>query len=458
MTNKDDERHIGQHTLRPESLMMGYGYEPEWSEGAVKCPIFQTSTFVFKTAEEGKAFFEVAYGLRQQGDGEIPGLIYSRLNNPDLEIVEDRLTLWDGAEAGAVFVSGMAAISTTVLTFLRPGDVLLFSEPIYGGSEFLFHNVLPAFGIETVPFMASGGPQSLEEALDVGDRRSRLAMIYLETPANPTNDLVNIRHAAEVAAAAATPDRRPLVAVDNTFLGPLFQHPLKHGADLVLYSLTKYVGGHSDLIAGATLGATERIQRIKGTRTFLGSMASPWTTWLLMRSLETLKVRMEAQQANAALIADYLASHPSVEAVHYLGHLREGDPGYQTWREQCDGAGGMISFQVRGGEAEAFRFLNALQLVKLAVSLGGTESLAEHPASMTHADVPPEDQIRLGVGPDLVRISVGLEHPDDVIADLAQALDVMAGAVEGSPANPASGSGKTEAGQTPTPVGATAGP
>ncbi len=425
MWNKEGHRKIGDKVLRPESLMMSYGYQPAWSEGSAKCPIFQTSTFVFETAEDGKAFFELAYGLREKADGEIPGLIYSRLNNPDLEILEDRLTLWDSAEAGAVFVSGMAAISTTTLTFLRPGDILLFSEPIYGGSEFLFHNVLPAFGIETIPFRASEGPLGLEAALKDPERRRRLAMIYLETPANPTNDLVDIAHCAAMARECGDGERQVLVAVDNTFLGPVFQHPLKHGADLVVYSLTKYVGGHSDVIAGACLGSQELIERVKGTRTFLGSMASPWTTWLLMRSLETLKLRMTAEMKTAGHLADFLAEHPKVRAVHYLGHLQEGDPRYDLYQRQCEGPGGMISFEVEGGEAEAFRFLNALQLVKLAVSLGGTESLAEHPASMTHSDVPPDDQMRLGITPSLVRLSVGVEHPEDLIADVAQALDAV---------------------------------
>jgi methionine-gamma-lyase len=423
--NKEEKRKIGERMLRPESLMMSYGYQPDWSEGSVKCPVFLTSTFAFHTAEEGKAFFELAYGLRERGETEVPGLIYSRLNNPDLEILEDRLTLWDEGEAGAAFVSGMAAISTTMLTFLRPGDLLVFSEPVYGGTEFLFHNVLPAFGIETVPFRAADGPQGLEDVLQGEDARRRLGMIYVETPANPTNDLVNIAHAARMAASLSTDERKVLVAVDNTFLGPLFQHPLKHGADLVIYSLTKYVGGHSDLIAGATIGSQELIDRVKGTRTFLGSMASPFTTWLLMRSLETLKLRMEAAVANAGKLADFLVGHPKVAQVHYLGHLKEGDPGHETYREQCLAPGGMIAFDIRGGEGEAFRFLNSLKLIKLAVSLGGTESLAEHPASMTHSDVPPEDQMRLGITPAMVRLSVGVEHYEDLIADVAQALDAI---------------------------------
>lgn len=425
MSDKRGKRSIGDHTLSPESLMMSYGYRPEWSEGAVKPPIFQTSTFAFATAEDGKAFFEVAYGLRERRNDETLGLIYSRLNNPSLEILEDRLTLWDGAEAAAAFESGMASIATTAFTFLRPGQVLAFSEPVYGGTEYLFHNILPEFGIETVPFAAWEGREGLEAALADGDRASRLGMIYIETPANPTNCLVDIAACAEIAKTHSTDERKVLVAVDNTFLGPLWQHPLEHGADLVLYSLTKFVGGHSDLIAGAVLGSEDLVTRVKATRTFFGSMAGPWTGWLLLRSMETLKLRMTSQMKNARYVADFLADHPKVETVYYLGHLEEGDRDFEIYERQCTSPGSMISFEVRGGEAEAFRLLNHLQLVKLAVSLGGTESLAEHPASMTHSDVPPKEQARMGITPAMVRLSVGVEHPDDLIADLSQALDAV---------------------------------
>lgn len=424
MWDKREKKHIGKHDLHPESLMMSYGYQPEWSEGAVKPPIFQTSTFVFNTAEEGKAFFEIAYGLREKKGDETLGLIYSRLNNPGLEILEDRLTIYDGAEAAAAFESGMAAITTAVFTFLRPGQVVAFSEPIYGGTEYLFHEILPSFGVETLPFPAWEGREGLESVLDeVEGRRDRLAMIFIETPANPTNHLVDIRDCAEVARASARDDRKVLVAVDNTFLGPLWQHPLQHGADLVLYSLTKFVGGHSDLIAGACLGSEDLIAQVKATRTFFGSMAGPWTGWLLLRSLETLKLRMTSQMKNARYVADFLADHPKVERVHYLGHLGEGDPGFETFHRQCVGPGSMISFEVTGGEEAAFRVLNTLKLVKLAVSLGGTESLAEHPGTMTHSDIPPHERERMGITESMIRLSVGLEHPEDLIADLSQALD-----------------------------------
>jgi methionine-gamma-lyase len=423
--DKDEHRTLGDHELRPESLMMSYGYRPEWSEGAVKPPIFQTSTFTFDTAEEGKAFFEVAYGLREKGRDEVMGLIYSRLNNPTLEILEDRLTLWDGAEEAAAFESGMAAIATTLLTFLSPGDVVVFSEPVYGGTEFLLHEILPRFGIETVPFRAGPGMEAVEGAVEEAGERGRPRMIYLETPANPTMDQVDIRGCAELARRLSTDETPVRVAVDNTFLGPVWQHPLQLGADLVLYSLTKFVGGHSDVIAGACLGPSELVAQVKATRTILGSMADPWTAWLLLRSLETLKLRMTAQMETARTVAAFLADHPKVRALHYLGRLDPDDPAAELVERQCSSPGSMISFELHGGEAEAFRFLNALELVKLAVSLGGTESLAEHPGTMTHSDVPPDDRERMGITPSMVRLSVGVEHPDDLVADLTRALEAV---------------------------------
>ena len=416
---------IGEHQLHPESLMMSYGYDPVLSQGAVKSPIFQTSTFAFERAEDGKAFFEVAYGLREKGPTEELGLIYSRLNNPDLEILEDRLTLWDGAESAAAFQSGMAAISTALLTFVRPGDVVLHSEPLYGGSDYFVRHYLPEFGVTPIG-MAAGCPTA-EHALrvreQVGDKR--ISAVLVETPANPTNALVDINELVEFCRTFARGDQRPIVMVDNTFLGPLWQHPLKHGADLVLYSATKFIGGHSDVIAGACLGSTELMTQVRALRTFMGNMAGPWTGWLLMRSLETLKMRMTAMMKNARYVADFLDDHPKIRDVHYLGLMTEDDPMFEVYRRQCAGPGSMVSFEVEGGEAGAFRFLNALTLAKLAVSLGGTESLAEHPGTMTHADIEPEAQARLGITPGMVRLSVGVEHYEDLVADIEQALDVV---------------------------------
>jgi methionine-gamma-lyase len=412
---------IGDNKLRPESLMMSYGYRPEWSEGAIKCPIFQTSTFVFKSAEAGKEFFQVALGHKPQGKTE-PGLIYSRLNNPDLEILEDRLTLWDEAEACTVFESGMAAISTALFEFLRPGDVILHSEPIYGGTDYFFNQVLPRFDIRPVGFRPGCNAAELQHRLDSSGGSKRLALIFVETPANPTNELVDIEACAEVARRNSTSERRAIVAVDNTFLGPLWQHPLKFGADLVLYSATKFIGGHSDVIAGVCLGSQELINRIRNLRTFLGTMASPWTGWLLLRSLETLKLRMTCQMKNARRIADFLLDHPKVERVNYLGHLTESDPQYAVYRKQCLAPGSMISFDIVGSEKEAFCFLNHLQLIKLAVSLGSTESLAQHPATMTHSELDPEERCRMGITDKMVRLSIGVECAEDLIVDLRQAL------------------------------------
>ncbi len=409
--------------LHPESLMMSYGYKPELSQGAVKCPIFQTSTFVFQKAEEGKAFFEVAYGLREQGEGEELGLIYSRLNNPDLEILEDRLGLWEQAGACAVFESGMSAITTVLLEFLSPGDLLLFSNPIYGGTDHFIKHILTRFGVEVQGFYP-WEQDRLQEIIRMSGKADRLRMIYVETPANPTNILFDIAACSRVAKQFSTPEKPVLLAVDNTYMGPLWQHPMKQGADLVLYSATKYIGGHSDVIAGACLGSKELMTRVKGLRSFLGCMAGPWTGWLLLRSLETLKARMETQARGAAEVAEFLRRHPKVKKVHYLGFIE--DPTQQAiFRNQCFSAGAMLSFDVHGGEPEAFRFLNALQLVKLAVSLGSTESLAEHPATMTHVGVDPTEREKLGITGGLVRLSVGVEHPQDLIADLEQALKAV---------------------------------
>ena len=425
MTDHKEKRFIGDKELKPESLMMSYGYDPMLSMGAVKSPIFQTSTFVFESAQAGKAFFEISLGLREKGPTEELGLIYSRLNNPDLEILEDRLTLWDRAEAAAVFDSGMGAISTTMFALLQPGDVVLYNEPVYGGTDYFIKHILMRFGIEAIEFHAGIGTDEIRQRLVQAGAADRLRMIYLETPANPTMAMVDIEECARLARELGTPEREVVVAVDNTFLGPLWQHPLKFGAHLVLYSATKYIGGHSDVIAGVCLGRADLVERVRTHRTFFGSMAGPWTGWLLMRSLETLKLRMTASMKSARYVADYLAEHPKVDRVHYLGHLSEGDPQFAIYKKQCVAPGGMMAFDIRGGEADAFRFLNALKLFKLAVSLGGTESLAEHPASMTHADVDPEDRKRHEIGDGLVRLSIGVEAPEDQIADIEQALEAV---------------------------------
>lgn len=402
--------------------MMSYGYKPELSEGAIKCPIFQTSTFVFKNAEAGKRFFEVAYGLSEAMPGEEQGLIYSRLNNPDMEILENRLTLWDGAEACAVFSSGMSAISTVLLEFLQPGQFVLYSAPLYGGTDHFIKHVLPKWGIHHASFDAGSGEDEIQQII-ASHGADKLGLIYIETPANPTNALIDMEMCRRIANRNEKNGNHIPIAVDNTYLGPLWSHPLKHGADLVVYSATKYIGGHSDVIAGAVLGNKSVMQRIKTMRTFMGNMMSPNTGWLLMRSLETLKPRMELQALNAAKVAEFLNEHPKVEKVYYLGFLREGTQEYQIFRNQCLSPGAMVSFDIHGGEKEAFAFLNNLKLIRLAVSLGSTESLAEHPATMTHADVSKEDKQKLGISEKLIRLSVGVEYYEDLIFDINRALE-----------------------------------
>ncbi len=417
------KRHLGDRRLAPETLMMGYGYDPFRSEGSLKPPVFHTSTFVFRTAEAGKEFFELAYGLRAKRPNEEPGLIYSRINNPDLEMLENRLAIWDEAEDNLVFASGMAAISTTLWAYARPGSAIVHSGPVYGGTDFLLNRILPQFGVTPVAFPAEGGSAAMEAAVAKARALGPVAALFLETPANPTNGLVDIARARQLADGLGGPEGRPtVVIVDNTFLGPLFQTPTAHGADLVVTSLTKYVGGHSDLIAGGCSGTAAALDPVRGMRTILGTMCDPQTGWLLMRSLETLKLRMTASAEGARKVAGFLAGHPRVASVWYLGFLPEDHPDRPLFERQCKSPGSTFAFEVRGGEKEAFAVLNRLDVIKLAVSLGGTETLASHPASMTHSDIAPEEQMRLGITPALIRLSVGIENPDDLIADLDQAL------------------------------------
>lgn len=413
---------VSNHIFKPESMMMSYGYKPELSEGAIKCPIFQTSTFVFKNAEEGKAFFEIAYGIREKRVNEELGLIYSRLNNPDLEILENRLCLWDNAEECAVFESGMSAITTVLLEFLKPGDLLLYSMPIYGGTDHFINTFLPKIGIDVLGFLPGLSEMEIREVLLNSGKADQLAMIYIETPANPTNTIIDIAACTNVAKHFSTSDKQILTAVDNTYMGPLWQHPLKHGADIVMYSATKYIGGHSDVIAGAVLGNSMLMKRVKTLRTFLGNMASPNTGWLLMRSLETLKVRMDQQAFNAQKVADFLISHPKVAKVYYLGCIQEDSLSFEIFKKQYTSSGAMLSFDIKGGEKEAFAFLNNLKMIQLAVSLGSTESLAEHPASMTHAGIEEAHRIELGITDSLIRLSIGVENFNDIIWDIEQAL------------------------------------
>jgi len=423
MADTYHKRTIGRRTLAPESQMMGYGYEPHLSEGALKPPVFLTSTFVFRTAQDGKDFFDYTSGRKPVPAGQAGGLVYSRFNNPNLEVLEDRLALWDEAEAAAVFSSGMSAIATTFLAFLRAGDVLLCCQPLYGGTETLIAKALPNYGIRHVAFTDGLSRAAVGEAADAALALGRVALIMTETPANPTNALVDLALMAEVAGdIGRRQGHRPLVVTDNTLLGPLYQNPLKCGADLNVYSLTKYVGGHSDLVAGGVTGRREVVQPIRLLRGAMGTQLDPNSAWMLLRSMETLKLRMERADDNARRVAEFLATQPKVTAVKHLGLLPASDPRRAVFERQCRGAGSTFSFEVQGGEAGAFRFLDALQVIKLAVSLGGTESLASHPAAMTHSGVPAEVRSRLGISESMIRVSIGIEDPDDLIEDMRQAL------------------------------------
>ena len=409
---------IGNHRLSPATLMMGHGYDPALSEGALKPPIFLTSTFVFENAAAGKRFFEGVTGVRPGG---AEGLVYSRFNGPDQQILEERLAIWEGTDEALVFSSGMAAIATVLLALVRPGDVIVHSAPLYAATETLIGKILGRLGVTWLDFPAGATRPEIEAVLSAAQAKGRIAAIYLESPANPTNALVDVEAVAAARSAVLGSDEVPIV-IDNTFLGPLWASPAEQGADLVIYSLTKYVGGHSDLVAGGVCGSAAHILPVRMTRNTIGTITDPHTAWMLLRSLETLELRMSRAGENAAKVCEYLRSHPKVERVGYLGFLEPGSRQHDIYTRHCRGAGSTFSLLVKGGEAEAFRLLDNLQLVKLAVSLGGTESLASHPAAMTHLSVPPARKAELGISENLVRVSIGVEHPDDLIADFEQAL------------------------------------
>lgn len=414
---------VAGHVLSPETQMMSYGYDPKLSEMSIKPPVFLTSTFAFESAEAGAAFFRVILGQAEEGDPEGGGLIYTRFNNPNMEVLEDRLALFDRAEEATVFSSGMAAISTTLMALAHAGSVIMQSTPLYGGTESLLRKFLPNYGIKSVDFHAGLDEDGIRAAAEQAMALGEVSVIYTETPTNPTNDLVDLTACNRVADMIVEKQgKRPRIVVDNTFLGPVGSNPLEQGADILVYSLTKYVGGHSDLIAGAALGKSDAMALIRSLRGYLGTNLDAHTCWMLLRSLETVKIRMDAAAAGARKVAEYLRDHPKVERVRYLGFLEEGSRDARVFSEQCSSAGSTFAFDLKD-EAAAFRMLNALQVMKLAVSLGGTETLICHPGSTTHRGVDPELRKSQGFSEGLVRISVGIENPDDLIADLKQALE-----------------------------------
>jgi len=424
--NKANIEEVGGKKLTPATQMMGHGYDPYLSEGALKPPIFLTSTFAFESAAAGKRFFEHITGKRQ---GPADGLVYSRFNGPNQEIVEDRLALWDGADDALVFSSGMSAIATLMLALVGQNDVIVHSGPLYAATETLVARILSRFGVGFVDFPAGATREQLDDVLAraqalADEKGGKVALVYLESPANPTNALVDVEAVRGARDAAFVGDHKPAIAIDNTFLGPLWQQPLKQGAELVVYSLTKYAGGHSDLVAGGVAGDQRLIDIIRPMRNTIGTICDPNTAWMLLRSLETLELRMSRAGENALKVCTFLRDHPKVEGLGYLGFIA--DPRQQDiFDRHCSGAGSTFSLFIKGGEEESFRFLDALKIAKLAVSLGGTETLASHPAAMTHLSVPDERKKALGITDNLVRISIGIEDADDLIADFAQALDAV---------------------------------
>jgi methionine-gamma-lyase len=425
MTKRDYRKsRVGGHRLEPETLMLGFGFDPTLSEGAVKTPLFLTSTFAYKTCEEGKRLFDHMSGRAPAGADA--GLIYTRFNNPNLQIVEERLAVLERADACAVFASGMAAILTALIAVTEPGEGVLRSRPLYGGTETLFDTLLARWGVTSATFTDGLDDGAVRDASAGALDRGTLAAIFVETPANPTNSIVDLDLIAAVAdEAAQRQGRRPVVIVDNTLLGPLYQSPLEHGADLVVYSLTKYVGGHSDLIGGAAVGAAEPMGRIRQIRNLIGNQLDVNSCWMLTRSLETLRLRMDKAFDNAGEVARWLAAQPAVERVAYLGFAREGSREAQVIARQCGAYGATFSFVVRGGREAAFKVLDRLQVFKLAVSLGGTESLACHPASTTHSGVSANERAALGIEKGMVRLSIGVEAPQDLIADLGRGLAAL---------------------------------
>ena len=424
--NKANIEEVGGKKLTPATQMMGHGYDPYLSEGALKPPIFLTSTFAFESAAAGKRFFEHITGKRQ---GPADGLVYSRFNGPNQEIVEDRLALWDGADDALVFSSGMSAIATLMLALVGQNDVIVHSGPLYAATETLVARILSRFGVGFVDFPAGATREQLDDVLAraqalADEKGGKVALVYLESPANPTNALVDVEAVRGARDAAFVGDHKPAIAIDNTFLGPLWQQPLKQGAELVVYSLTKYAGGHSDLVAGGVAGDQRLIDIIRPMRNTIGTICDPNTAWMLLRSLETLELRMSRAGENALKVCTFLRDHPKVEGLGYLGFIA--DPRQQDiFDRHCSGAGSTFSLFIKGGEEESFRFLDTLKIAKLAVSLGGTETLASHPAAMTHLSVPDERKKALGITDNLVRISIGIEDADDLIADFAQALDAV---------------------------------
>jgi len=406
--------------------MLGHGYHAADYHGSMKQPIYQTSTYEFPNAQAGKDYFAWATGKEEKPEGAVMGNIYSRLGSPNTQLLEQRLAVLGGAEDALVFASGMAVISGTLLELCAPDTVLLHTGPVYGGTHSFINHYLGQYNVHTFQVEHDSSVEEVVAAVRAQFGSKTISAFFTETPANPTLNIYSVKKAREIADALSIKEHHVPVVVDNTYMGPLMSRPHEYGADLVVYSATKNLGGHSDVIAGAATGAREWINRLRVARTFIGGILGPMDSWLLLRSLETFQLRTTAQEANTHKVAAGLCEHPAVEEVRYLGNIEQwSHEQAQVFRSEYGGTGSMISLYIKGGEAEAFKVLDAVEVFKLGVSLGSTESLCEHPYSMTHSKVDDELKIELGITQNLIRISIGVEDANDLIDDLSAALDLI---------------------------------
>lgn len=366
---------------------------------AVVVPIYQTSNFSFPSVEEAEARFLF----------KSSGYVYTRGRNPTVEVLEKKLAALEEGNKAIAFSSGMAAISTLALSLLKKGDHAICSDVVYRSTWELFHDFLPKYGVET-SLVDTSKPELVKSALKPNTR-----LIFIETPCNPTMKLSDIRALAKIAH-----DHGALLVVDNTFMTPYFQKPLKLGADVVVHSLTKYLNGHSDALGGVIVCPKSLYARLWEDSCILGGTPDPFAAWLIVRGIKTLGVRMKKHEENALRIAEFLESHPKVLQVNYPG--LKSFPQHELAKRQMSGFGGMMSFRVKGGEKAARKLVNSVKLITLGVSLGGVESLIEHSTSMVHSSMSREEQERVGITPDLIRLSVGIEDAEDLIDDLKQAL------------------------------------
>lgn len=407
------------YVVRPPTAVLTRGFDPRLSVGSARPAVFRSSTYVFSSPESAERAFSIALGRTHAVEGESVDLIYARLSHPNAEILEDQIVpLETGAAAAAVFNSGMAAISTLFLTFCPPGSSFIYTTPVYGGTHHLIHQVLDPFGVCGIPVLA-GDTSALAQAVA---EAKNLRLIFVETPANPTLKMTDL---AAAAAAARSHSNTPLVAVDNTFMGPTFQHPIALDADLVVYSATKFLSGLSDLLAGVVIGKDpEVIANLRGMRAILGNILQADECWLLNGRLPTVSLRMNRQSKSAQRIAEALAPHPKIKKMHYPT-LFDDPEQIRIRNAQCRFPGSLFSFELAGGKRAAFDFLRRLRITHDAVSLGGVESLACHPATTTHSEMSEDDMRVAGISDALVRVSVGVEDTRDLLHDFRTALDAL---------------------------------